>query len=189
MKRIITLVLTMMIAFTVSAQKEVTKFLGIPVDGTKSAMIQKLKAKGFTYNAKDDYLAGEFNGRDVLLAIVTNNNKVYRIMVMDARGTNSETEIRLRFNTLCMQFSKNDKYRPADLVGDFEISEDENISYEMTVHDKRYEATYWQLSNVDNCISDRFNRIVWFKIAQNFGEYFIEIFYDNGYNQANGEDL
>ena len=30
---------------TVFAQKEVTKFLGIPVDGYKSEMIQKLKAK------------------------------------------------------------------------------------------------------------------------------------------------
>ena len=152
-------------------------------------MIQKLKAKGFTYDAQHDCMWGEFNGRDVLLAIVTNNNKVWRIMVMDARGTSSETEIRIRFNTLCRQFSKNDKYRPADLGGDFEISEDEDISYEITVQDKHYEATYWQLSNVDNCISDRYNRIVWFRIVQNFGEYFIEMFYDNGYNQAHGEDL
>lgn len=31
----------------------VTRFLGIPVDGTKAEMIQKLKAKGFTSNAYD----------------------------------------------------------------------------------------------------------------------------------------
>lgn len=149
MKQIITLVLTMMIAFTVSAQKEVTKFLGIPVDGTKSAMIQKLKAKGFTYNAQHDIMEGEFNGRDVWIMIATNNNKVWRIMVTDAKWTSSETEIRIRFNTLCRQFSKNDKYRPQDLVGDYEISEDEDISYEMAAHDKRYQASYLQLSDAD----------------------------------------
>ena len=31
------------------AQNDVTKFLGIPVDGTKTAMIQQLKEKGYTY--------------------------------------------------------------------------------------------------------------------------------------------
>lgn len=31
------------------AQKDVTQFLGIPVDGTKTEMVQKLKAKGFKY--------------------------------------------------------------------------------------------------------------------------------------------
>ena len=33
------------------AQKDVTQFLGIPVDGSKSEMIQKLKAKGYRYNS------------------------------------------------------------------------------------------------------------------------------------------
>lgn len=30
---------------------------------------------------------------------------------------------------------------------------------------------------------------VWFMIAEQFGEYYILLYYDNGYNQANGEDL
>lgn len=58
-------------------KKDVTKFLGIPVDGTKTEMIQKLKAKGFTYNQRLDCLEGEFNGREVKIFVVTNNNKVY----------------------------------------------------------------------------------------------------------------
>ena len=32
------------------AQKDITKFMGIPVDGFKKDMIQKLKAKGFEYD-------------------------------------------------------------------------------------------------------------------------------------------
>ena len=43
--------LSILMLFTVSiamyGQREVTKFLGIPVDGNKSEMIRKLKEKGF----------------------------------------------------------------------------------------------------------------------------------------------
>jgi len=59
------------------AQKDVTEFLGIPVDGYKSEMIEKLKAKGFTINPDTkDVLDGEFNGTNVYIFTGTNNNKV-----------------------------------------------------------------------------------------------------------------
>jgi hypothetical protein len=32
-------------------------------------------------------------------------------------------------------------------------------------------------------------RSVWFMISEEQGMYYILLFYDNGYNQANGEDL
>ena len=111
-------------------------------------MIQQLKGKGYTYDAKNDYLTGEFNGSEVNIRIATNNNKVWRIMVTDANPTRSVTNIKIRYNKLCRQFSNNGKYVPADLV-DYAISEDEDISYEMTVHDKRYEAVYYQYSETD----------------------------------------
>lgn len=30
---------------------------------------------------------------------------------------------------------------------------------------------------------------VWFMISNNYGKYYITMFYDNEYNRANGEDL
>ncbi len=143
MKKLLSLVIALMLSSICYAQKDVTKFLGIPVDGTKSAMIQKLKAKGFTYNERKDCLEGEFNGQDVEISVVTNNNKVYRIVVLDANYLN-ESDIKIRFNRLCRQFEKNGKYLPAILSEDYEINENEDISYEMTVHSKRYEAVYFQ---------------------------------------------
>ncbi|MDR2887341.1 MAG: hypothetical protein LBV26_04970 [Bacteroidales bacterium] len=127
-------------------QKDVTQFLGIPVDGFKPAMIQELKAKGFTSTSYDkDVLEGEFNGSDVTLSIATTNNKVSRIMVSDANGI-GETDIRIRFNTLCRQFQNNKRYMPASMLqSDYTISDDENISYELSVRDKRYEAVFYQL--------------------------------------------
>ena len=49
MKKII-IVMLLFVSMVANAQKDVTKFLGIPVDGLKPAMMQKLKAKGFQYN-------------------------------------------------------------------------------------------------------------------------------------------
>ena len=100
MKKILTLAVVLMTTIALFAQekKDVTKFLGIPVDGYKSEMISKLKAKGFTSTSYDkNVLEGEFNGYQVNLHIVTNNNKVYRIMVSDVNNI-SETSIKIRFN-------------------------------------------------------------------------------------------
>lgn len=142
MKRIIFSLMIVMMAFTATAQNDVTKFLGIPVDGTKAEMIRKLKAKGFTSSPYDrDVLTGEFNGYDVEIHVVTNNNKVYRIMVVDANYTD-ETAIRIRFNRLCQQFIENKKYISPD--EEYMISNTEDISYEINVHNKRYQAVFYQ---------------------------------------------
>lgn len=129
-----------LLPLTACAQRDVTKFLGIPVDGPKNAMIQKLKAKGFTYNQSRDILTGQFNDYDVELSIVTNNNKVSRILVADRIDVN-EASIKIRFNKLCRQFEKNSKYLSMD---DQTISEDDDISYNIRVKNKRYEAVFYQ---------------------------------------------
>lgn len=201
-------------------EKDVTTFLGIPVDGTKNEMIQKLKNKGFTYDAKSDILKGEFNGKDVKISVVTNNGKVYRIVVDDANYTD-EADIKIRFNNLCYQFKNNSKYW---CPTDFTIPEDEDISYEMMVHNKIYQAAVTQVSKeyifdfgvkigtgeyteikkddiVTKIVDTKtgkelpsiqeqiLNKMVWFTITKFYGTYGITIYYDNGYNKANGEDL
>lgn len=224
----------LLVSVFANAQKDVTKFLGIPVDGNKSEMKKKLIAKGFSYNAQGDFLEGEFNGRDVQLFIATNNNKVWRIMVCDANSCD-ETDIKIRFNKLCDQFSRNKKYIAAHMgEGDYTISESEDISYEMRIRNKRYEAAYFQvpdtnlidslsyLQKIKEVLLQNFteeqlknpskeliekieqleikeyvditfdlikNKSVWFLINENYGRYFISIFYDNEYNHSDGEDL
>lgn len=134
--------LSLLFSMSVYAQKDVTQFLGIPVDGSKWVMIQKLKEKGFrSPTVGEDVLKGEFNGEEVYVNIVTNNNKVYRIMLADVTNRD-ETDIRLRFNKLCRQFANNPKYQ--SWRDDQTISEDEDISYEISTHKKRYEAVFYQ---------------------------------------------
>ena len=224
MKKIILMMIAMIISFASFAQnKDVTKFLGIPVDGTKTEMKQKLIAKGFVPKKMGDYewLEGEFNGRDVKVYICTNNNKVYRIMLADKNNVD-EAQIKIRFNRLVEQFENNKRY---SAFGEYSISNEEDISFEISVHNKIYAARYSQdpdfenigakiqtaieekysaeeLKNpsetVKNDIEDITNKIglanllmkhVWFRIAEDNGEYCICMYYDNEYNHANGEDL
>ena len=128
------------------AQKDVTQFLGIPVDGSKSGMIQKLKDKGYTIStSKKDVLVGEFNGKDVFIHIVTNNNKVWRIVVADANSMD-ETNIKITFNNLLQQFQNNKNYRslPDSTIVKYTIPDNEDISYGLSIKKKRYEALFYQ---------------------------------------------
>ena len=148
MKKLISIIALVLCTLAVSAQKDVTKFLGIPVDGTKSAMRQKLISKGFKpylVGGKEECLTGEFNGHNVNVHIVTNNNKVYRIMVADANTCN-EGDIKIRFNNLVRQFENNKRYIT---LKNFSIPEEEDISYEMSVNAKVYEANYFQQPNIE----------------------------------------
>ena len=218
MKRIILMMIAMMISFSSFAQnKDVTKFLGIPVDGTK------LIAKGFVPKKMGDleWLEGEFNGHDVNVYIGTNNNKVYRIMLADKNRVD-EAQIKIHFNNLVKQFENNKRYYA---FGDYSLSDEEDISYEMIVHNKIYAAYYSQNPDFENIdtkvqiaikekysaeelknpsetikkdIADITDKItfdefsmkpVWFRIVSYNGEYYISMYYDNEYNHANGEDL
>ena len=225
MKKIILMMIAMTISFASFAQnKDVTTFLGIPVDGTASSMKQKLVSKGFVPKkvGTNEFLEGEFNGTDVHVWIVTNNNKVYRIMLSD-KNTVDEAQIKIRFNNLVKQFENNKRYHA---FADYSLSDEEDISREMLVHNKIYGACYSQdpdFENIDakiqtaieekysaeelknpsetvkNDIKDITNKIlgyhfmkqVWFCIERyrDNGEYYICMYYDNKYNQANGEDL
>ena len=142
MKKLIFSLLATLLTLSLYAQNDVTTFLGIPVDGFKSEMRQKLIAKGFTPKkvGTNEYLEGEFNGTDVHIYIATNNNKVYRIMVCDA-NTQDEANIKIRFNRLVNQFKNNKKYTALD---QYTISDTEDISYEMNVHKKNFDALFYQ---------------------------------------------
>ena len=190
MKRIIFSLMIVMMALTTTAQNDVTKFLGIPVDGTKAEMIRKLKAKGFTPSPYDkDILTGEFNGRDVRISIQTINNKVWRLIVADESPT-TETNIRIRFNNLCEQFNNSSKYITS--LSDQTIPQTEDISYQMSVNSKRYEALFFQRPENSTLLYDyNENKYVWFTIIESSysTNFYIAIYYENGYNAANGEDL
>jgi hypothetical protein len=138
--------LLLILPIALFAQKDVTQFLGILVDGSKIDMIEQLESKGFTIHPNDkNVLVGEFNGMDVNIHIATNNNKVCRIMVCDVK-TMTEADIRIRFNKLLQHFQNNKKYisLPDSTILKYTISDNENISYGLLIKKKQYEALFYQ---------------------------------------------
>lgn len=188
-KFIFALIATLACTFAVAQEQDVTKFLGIPVDGTKLAMIARLKTKGFTRaDQYSDELEGQFNGYDVRVSVVTNGNKVWRIALIDDYSVN-EIRIKQRYNRLCSQFEGNGKYdKPTFSTGCYYIPEDESVSSKISKDESAYEAFYYQL---DEAGAKDFNRIVWFTIVEDIinSNYRIVMFYDNKKSMANGEDL
>ena len=145
MKKVLCSFFMALLAVVMFAQKDVTTFLGIPVDGTKSEMKKKLISKGFEVVPGQEFLKGEFNGTDVQVYIGTNNNKVYRIMLCDA-DYRSEANIKVRFNKLIEQFKSNKRYMSLD---DYTISDDVDISYEMNINNKEFGAIFYQNPDVE----------------------------------------
>ncbi|MDY5921478.1 MAG: hypothetical protein SPJ54_03865 [Candidatus Onthomorpha sp.] len=90
---------------------------------------------------------------------------------------------KIRFNTLVRQFENNDKYL---YFYEQTIADDEDISYQMTVNKKQYEAIFAQKGE-DGTIDEK--RVVWFRISQRSEGYLIDMFYENEYNRADGSDL
>ena len=141
MKRLLSFVIGILImCSTVFGQSESTlKFLGIPVDGSKSEMVKALKAKGFEYDSESGFLIGNFNGKKSQIAIAENHGKVYRVVIFNA-DTYDEGQIKVMFNNLIHQFENNDKYFyifPNNI-----IPEDEDIHYEILVNKTQYIAEF-----------------------------------------------
>lgn len=215
MNKIFFLLLAMLLSLSLSAQTTPDiKFLGIPINGAKADMIQKLKAKGFALEKWDDgeVLIGDFNGRKSHIYVHTNRNIVDRILVAYADYTD-EAQIKIDYNNLLEQFKNNTK-KYIEFHENKPIPEDEDISYELLVHNKRYDAAFYPLPEISNEIEsavqqrvagmseeeantwiqnwniDQFSRgCVWFTIHEFYGKYGISIYYDNKRNMANGEDL
>lgn len=183
MKKLLTLILLLMVSVEMYAQSNVTTFLGIPVDGTKSSMIQKLQKKGFVYNQKKDLLEGEFNGRQVFIGINTEKGKVYGIGVFnqreyDAVGTS------IHYEYLCNQFQNNPKYM---IFSEAPLPESKDLDYEISVNKRIYGTIYLQNPQFNE--SDWNRRVVVVIAPIGTGSYRIGMIYINGFNQANGEDL
>ena len=165
------------------AQNDVTKFMGIPIDGTKNKMIKQLQSKGFKLvNKKLGILKGEFNGRDSEIYIITNRNKVNRIYVCDRHSSTNEKYIISRFNRIVKQFCENENYIiPFEysienyIIPDSEYQLWENIKYNNKEYEAHfiqspdYDITFYNNLNTDRFISE-YNSVVE-KTPENLLEY------------------
>ena len=145
MRRFITTFIFLLFSVVALAQtttEGTLKFLGIPIDGTEEIMIAQIKRKGFRYDSYRDCLRGQFNGKDVEVYVVTNHNVVDRIYV--AYPVMSESQVVSEYNILLGQFEQNKKY--IALKENERIPYNEDLSYEMSVNNKKYGASFMYIS-------------------------------------------
>lgn len=139
MKKALLAILFSIIALACMGQNSgALKFMGIPIDGTEEQFSHELRNKGFKYDPIYECYKGQFNGETVDVYIHTNHNLVDRVYV--AFPYTTENDIRIKFNRLLSQFNDNGKYLA--LCINNEIPGDENIHYQISVQNKRYQATF-----------------------------------------------
>ena len=163
-KTILITLLTLLSAVCFAQSGGPLKFLGIPIDGSESQFVAKLKTKGFTYSGVTKGYKGQFNGMTVDVYIHTNHNLVDRVYV--SFPYTNEDGIRTEFNRLLGQFKNNGKYQELDV--NEEISLNDDISYEIIVKNKRYQASFCYYD--DDC--DRISFM--FALIDKFSDFFTE---------------
>lgn len=175
------LLLMLLLSVPSFAQDCVTKFMGIPVDGTKEGMISALENKGFM-RLNEDGLLGDFNGERSMVVVRTNKERVCAVVVAPILSID-KSSVSLVFNTLFSQLDNNPKYK---WFRGKKISDKEDVDYEMSVHDKLYSAWFFQ---VDDCLEQVQNKRVSLTVNRVDGGFCVVISHINGGNLSYGEDL
>lgn len=133
-------------------------FMGIPIDGPKSVMIEKLEKKGFTtvyeyqqiellenqlkslkqeqkirYNDEVYWMEGYFNGKKCKVGLYPYKGKMYRVVIAVDHGYMYKTDAFLEFNSLAEKLNKkyhSDKnyYQPLEYSDEIEL-DDRRINF------------------------------------------------------------
>ncbi len=151
--RLFFVILFCLFCVNIFAQRDVTTFLGVPIDGAKDELLEKLKDKGWLPSMKgSDVLHGQFEKIDLELRVVTYNDTVYRIVLSD-RSTFDEKEIITRYNMLCDYFLESHRYSGN---ASQKLSETMDLTYEMKTMNRHIDAVFYQMPDMT---TDTYNNI------------------------------
>lgn len=159
----------------VSARKNVTTFMGIPVKGSEKAMFSKLQAKGFTESDKG-ILKGEVEGKQCFLFINTNNNSVCQIVVVEEDSTDNVNDAVEKFNAL-LEAYHNDEKRYTEYEYNYPIPDRAEETNEGYINNGWYYAEFFQV-----CTPQNYSRRISLRLSDEYGGYRIVTTYDNVYN-------
>ena len=179
------------------SQSDVTLFKGIAIDGTKERMIKALKKQGFKESNEElrflrtgfyglesgELLSGEFNGMQVIVSVIENKGKVCGIGVVENLKRN-EAQIKRAFNDLVEQFNNHKNYKP--YKENQKIGASEDIAFGLSIYNKEYRAIFYQ-KGLDGQASEK--RKVEVSLCKDVNDYRLLIYYENGFNAADGSDL
>lgn len=182
MKRLLSISVALMLAISLQAQSNVTSFMGVPVNGSKTKVIQQLKSKGLVAGVGDIDMMGVVDGRICLVNILTHKSKAYRIMVIEKDATTDVNAIIKRYNNLI------ETYRNDSTMTEYEynraVTSRDMPFYEDYIHSGVYYAEFFQKSGEP----ELYDRRVSFEISDEFGGFRIVTCYDNIHNMPEGDN-
>lgn len=145
MKRILLLFFVVLFICDCIAQREVTEFMDIPVDGPIHEMKANLLKKGFVpaETLGNNIMTGEFNGRNVMLSIEGHKGQTYSVNVMI--HVSGVENAKVLANLFYMQLSQSCKYLSAKGIKDSFIADDEGGDRNIFLNDKAYYETFYQV--------------------------------------------
>lgn len=96
-------------------------------------------------------------------------------------------------DTLTLQKEYGERYAKElkqieEYLSQFTEEQLENPTEEMVENSKK--ISDWSAQSAMKMVNDLLSKkVVWFTIGEEYGEYYITMFYENGYNEADGSDL
>lgn len=175
MKHTLTIIIILLLSLTAAAQGNITTFMGIPVDGTKDAMTQQLLKNGVKHKG-NDLVASNIEGKTYLIRLETHKGKVYRVSMVETKGTEDVNRILARYEALIEEYREN-----TSMYCEYEYNPPVNYKhandFEKYIHDGCYYAEFFQAAD-----PQLYSRRMAFRITDEFGDYRIEWLYDNIFN-------
>ena len=174
MKRILNIIMMTMLALTTQAQQSITEFMGIPVDGSKTSLIKKLKNKGVVN------MQCIMDNIDYNIKIYDHKGKVYRISLIEKKGTDDPCVAVKKYNDLVTRY-KNDTRDYTEYESNDLIREANSQRYKRFISEGFYYAEFFQV-----CVPQLYSRRVSIKISDEDGDYRLVNSYYNIYNMPEG---
>lgn len=171
MNKLLTSAITLLMTVTVSAQQNVTTFMGIPMKGSASIMRNALVKKGFVLN-KDYTLKGCVDGDSCTVTIDTEKGKVTGITAVNIYGTNNVREAIEKYETLLDYYKEDCNYTEYEINS--YVQAEKRETYKRYIEKEIYYAEFFQV-----CEPQEYTRRLSFKLTAKYGDYRIVRCYEN----------
>ena len=171
MNKILTSAIVLLMTIAVSAQQNVTTFMGIPMKGSASIMRNALVKKGFVLN-KDYTLMGCVDGDSCIVTIDTEKGKVTGITAVNIYGTNNVREAIDKYETLLDFYKEDCNYTEYEINSYVQAADRE--TYKRYIEKEIYYAEFFQV-----CEPQEYTRKLSFKLTAKYGDYRIVRCYEN----------
>lgn len=175
MKHSLTIVLSLLLTLTMSAQSNITTFMGIPVDGTKESMTMKLLKNGVEKRGRD-LMIDDVLGTSYFIRLMTNKGKVYRISMTEAKGTEDMNTIINKFYSIVEEYKENTQLY-CELEPNHPVMAENDEIKKQYIKDGCYLAEFFQQAD-----PQLYSRRIGIQITDKYGDYRIERLYDNVHN-------